>query len=127
MVNRAELVAGSAQVPSNVMVTSPPDSELGVFDVAQSPLKPLRTVTTGVLDANPKPLGKVTSIVSFDASERPPEADAVKPTVQVVPVAPATIDEPEKVTPDTAVGAAVIVNDELVVEAVSSEVTTVPV
>jgi len=51
----------------------------------------------------------------------------VKPTVQVVPVAPATIDEPEKVTPDTAVGAAVIVNDELVVEAVSSEVTTVPV
>jgi len=53
------------------MVTSPPDSELGVFDVAQSPLKPLRTVTTGVLDANPKPLGKVTSIVSFDVSERP--------------------------------------------------------
>jgi len=77
-----------------------------VFDVAQSPLKPLRTVTTGVLDANPKPLGKVTSIVSFDVSERPPEADAVKPTVQVVPVAPATIDEPEKVTPDTAVGPA---------------------
>jgi len=48
-----------------------------------------------------------------------PEADVVKPTVQVVPVAPATIDEPEKVTPDTAVGAAVIVNDELVFEAVS--------
>jgi hypothetical protein len=66
-------------------------------------------------------------IASNAAPERPPEADVVKPTVQVVPVAPATIDEPEKVTPDTAVGAAVIVNDELVVEAVSSEVTTVPV
>jgi hypothetical protein len=40
---------------------------------------------------------------------RDPDAEVVKPTVQVVCVAPATLDDPENVTPDTEVdgGAAV--------------------
>src|SRR5580658_3721633 len=119
MLRVAAVLAASASVPFKVIVTTPPVA------VAVAPPDPVNPVNRAMVGAAGmvNDDGKVTVMV-FPAT-RAPVAPVVNPIVQVVPVAPPTWDEPEKVTlaspvmttldaGETAVASAVVATENVV-------------
>jgi hypothetical protein len=92
MLRVALVFAASASVPSKVIVTTPP---LAVAVAPPVPVKPVSSTMSGALGI-PNDAGKVTAI--WSPGTRAPLGLDVNPMVQVVPVTPATWDEPTKVT-----------------------------
>jgi hypothetical protein len=92
IVRVALVLAGSPSVPCNVIVTTPP---MAVAVAPPDPVNPDTREMRGLVGI-PNDAGKVTVICCPET--RAPLGLDVNPMVQTVPVAPATWDEPTKVT-----------------------------
>jgi hypothetical protein len=101
IVRLALVLAASASEPFNVIVTTPE------ADVAVAPPDPVNPLTSTMAGAPgiPNDDGKV-AVMWFPATKAPPGELLLKSTVQVVPVAYATCEEPVKLTVDTDVAPA---------------------
>jgi hypothetical protein len=94
----AAVLAASAHPVPKVMVTVEPVVTAVAFGVAVQPVNPTPSVITGFKGMANAELN--TTVMVLPATRAPPALD-VKPMVQVVFVAPATIEDPEKVTAET--------------------------